>query len=129
MTATHGCFHRPLPKKKTGQPDGAACLASEWGDDYFATIKSFIEKTGFDVITTDGPFEGAKCYSANHTHHLGVNDSQWTQCVSKGSALVAGEGGDTTTKWASRMILIASPRTRLTGRTRDKATENDLADA
>jgi hypothetical protein len=62
-----------------GKPDGAACLASEWGDDYFATIKNFIEKTGFDTISTDGPFEGAECYATNHSHHIGVNDSQWTQ--------------------------------------------------
>ena len=62
-----------------GAPEGSACLASDWADDYFATIKSFIEKTGFDQITTDGPFEGAECYAHNHSHHLGVNDSQWTQ--------------------------------------------------
>lgn len=38
-----------------GKPSGASCLASEWSDDYFATIKSFIEKTNFDMIETDGP--------------------------------------------------------------------------
>ena len=27
-----------------GEPDGAACLASDWGDKYFATIKNFIER-------------------------------------------------------------------------------------
>jgi hypothetical protein len=62
-----------------GEPDGAACLASDWGDKYFATIKNFIEKTGYDTITTDGPFEGAECHATNHSHHLGVHDSQWTQ--------------------------------------------------
>ena len=63
-----------------GKPDGAACLASDWGDGYFATIKNFIEKTGYDTITTDGPlFEGAECHATNHSHHLGVLDSQWAQ--------------------------------------------------
>ena len=35
-----------------GKPDGASCLASAWADDYFATIKHFIEETGFDMIET-----------------------------------------------------------------------------
>ena len=39
-----------------GKPNGASCLASAWADDYFATIQNFIEKTGFDMIETDGPF-------------------------------------------------------------------------
>ena len=64
-----------------GKPDGASCLASEWSDDYYATIKHFITETGFDAIETDGPFEGALCYSTNHSHHLGVADSVWTQYV------------------------------------------------
>ena len=38
-----------------GQAGGSACLASEWSDDYFDTIKHFITVTGFDTIETDGP--------------------------------------------------------------------------
>eukprot|EP01079_Euglenida_sp_SAG-EU17-18_P007468 gene7468-1334_t len=41
-----------------GKPNGASCLASSWSDDYFDTIKNFIEKTAFDMIETDGPYEG-----------------------------------------------------------------------
>lgn len=37
-----------------GKPDGASCLASAWADDYFATIKHFINVTKFDMIETDG---------------------------------------------------------------------------
>ena len=62
-----------------GKPNGASCLASGWSDDYFATIKGFIEKTGFDMIETDGPYEGNTCDSATHDHHQGHGDSAWTQ--------------------------------------------------
>ena len=62
-----------------GNPAGSACLASEWSDDYFSTIKNFIVQTGFDVITTDGPYEGASCFNASHAHHNSVGDSHWTQ--------------------------------------------------
>jgi hypothetical protein len=31
------------------------------------------------MIETDGPYEGAKCSSRNHSHHMGENDSVWTQ--------------------------------------------------
>eukprot|EP00911_Craspedida_sp_UC1_P001207 UC1_evm2s912 len=62
-----------------GKPIGASCLASEWSDDYFRTIKHFIEATELDAIETDGPFEGSTCASTNHTHHKGYNDSLWTQ--------------------------------------------------
>ena len=62
-----------------GKPDGAACLASDWSDDYFATIKNFITKTNFDMIETDGPYEGAKCSATTHKYHRGEADSVWTQ--------------------------------------------------
>ena len=62
-----------------GKPAGASCLASDWSDDYFSTIKNFIVQTGFDMIETDGPYEGASCYSKTHSHHRGHADSEWTQ--------------------------------------------------
>lgn len=62
-----------------GKWDGASCLASEWSEEYFTTIKNFINATNFDMIETDGPFEGAHCSSHNHTYHLGMADSVWTQ--------------------------------------------------
>ena len=62
-----------------GKPDGASCLASAWADEYFETIQHFINVTGFDMIETDGPYEGAKCSSTEHAHHRGEVDSVWTQ--------------------------------------------------
>lgn len=64
---------------KDGSLGGASCLASAWSDDYFGKIKSFIEATKFDMIETDGPFEGSKCANESHTHHQGYGDSVWTQ--------------------------------------------------
>jgi hypothetical protein len=31
------------------------------------------------MIETDGPYEGARCSSTTHNHHLGEADSAWTQ--------------------------------------------------
>ena len=62
-----------------GKPNGASCLASDWSDDYFTTIKNFITQTGFDMIETDGPYEGHTCASTTHAHHRGLGDSVWTQ--------------------------------------------------
>jgi len=62
-----------------GQSGGSACLASEWSDDYFDTIKHFITVTGFDTIETDGPYEGDVCYNASHAHHNSAGDSHWRQ--------------------------------------------------
>jgi hypothetical protein len=64
-----------------GKPNGASCLASDWSDTYFDTIQHFINATGFDMIETDGPYEGHTCYATTHAHHRGYNDSGWTQCV------------------------------------------------
>jgi hypothetical protein len=51
-----------------GHPDGASCLASKWSDTYFETIKNFIVQTNFDMIETDGPYEGSvyhvSCFSS-----------------------------------------------------------------
>ena len=55
------------------------CMASGWADEYFRRLTHFIDEVGLDMITTDGPFEARDCYSHNHSHHRGVNDSQWTQ--------------------------------------------------
>lgn len=62
-----------------GKPNGASCLASDWSDNYFDTIQNFINTTGFDMIETDGPYEGHTCTSTTHAHHLGLADSIWTQ--------------------------------------------------
>jgi hypothetical protein len=69
---------------KTGKTGGAIfnnspCLCSEWGDEYFRKIKTFIEKTGLDLLEHDGSYPGDVCASTSHPGHRGLNDSQWKQ--------------------------------------------------
>ncbi|MCC6444705.1 MAG: alpha-galactosidase [Armatimonadetes bacterium] len=73
---------------ETGQPGSkfgqSACLASEWADSYFRRVLDFMDKTGMDVIETDGPFHGDVCASTEYKHHRGLKDSQlrqWQACV------------------------------------------------
>ncbi|MEO8854151.1 MAG: alpha-galactosidase, partial [Ginsengibacter sp.] len=69
---------------KTGKPGGAIfgnapCLGSQWGLDYLQKLKTFISKTGFDLLEHDGPYPGDICASTTHPGHDGMNDSQWKQ--------------------------------------------------
>jgi len=69
---------------KTGKPGGAIfdnspCLGSEWGREYFRKLKTFVERTGIDVIEHDGSYPGDVCASTSHPGHSGLNDSQWQQ--------------------------------------------------
>lgn len=69
---------------KTGKPGGAIfgnapCLGSEWGLDYIKKLKTFIAKTGFDILENDGPYPGDICASTKHPGHEGLLDSQWKQ--------------------------------------------------
>ncbi|MCK5066940.1 MAG: hypothetical protein KAR16_05860 [Bacteroidales bacterium] len=69
---------------ETGRPGGAKfghapCGGSEWGINYFASLKSFIEQTGFDILEHDGPYPGDFCASTTHPGHDGFGDSQWKQ--------------------------------------------------
>ena len=69
---------------KTGKPGGtifgdAPCLGSRWGLVYLQKLKTFIEKTGFNVLENDGPYPGDICASTAHPGHTGLNDSQWKQ--------------------------------------------------
>ncbi len=68
----------------TGKRGGAIfgdspCLGSKWGDKYFTTLTSFIERTGLDVLEHDGSYPGDLCASEKHPGHKGLKDSQWTQ--------------------------------------------------
>ncbi len=69
----------------TGLPDKGAqfgqapCLASRWGLDYLQKIKTFIAKTGFDLLEHDGPYPGDLCASTTHPGHKGLADSRWVQ--------------------------------------------------
>ncbi|MDF2516601.1 MAG: alpha-galactosidase [Sphingobacterium sp.] len=69
---------------KTGKTGGtffenAPCFGSNWGIGYAQRIKTFFEKTGFDIWENDGPFPGDQCASTNHPGHHGLEDSQWVQ--------------------------------------------------
>ena len=69
---------------KTGKPGGAIfgnapCLGSEWGLAYLQKLKTFISKTGFDLLEHDGPYPGDICASTTHPGHDGMYDSQWKQ--------------------------------------------------
>ena len=69
---------------ETGKTGGAIfnnspCLCSEWGNEYFRKIKTFIETTGLDLLEHDGSYPGDVCSSTSHPGHSGLNDSQWKQ--------------------------------------------------
>lgn len=69
---------------QTGKPGGAIfdnspCLCSEWGREYFRRLRTFVERTGIDIIEHDGSYPGDVCASTSHPGHRGLNDSQWMQ--------------------------------------------------
>ncbi len=69
---------------KTGRPGGqifgyAPCLGSKWGIGYLKRLKTFIARTGFQVLENDGPYPGDICASTTHPGHEGMLDSQWKQ--------------------------------------------------
>ena len=55
------------------------CLCSEWGHEYLAKIKTFIERTGMTCLEHDGSYSGDVCASTSHAYHKGLNDSRWRQ--------------------------------------------------
>ena len=67
-----------LPNKGA-QFGHAPCLASRWGLDYLQKIRTFIAKTGFDLLEHDGPYPGDLCASTTHPGHKGLADSRWVQ--------------------------------------------------
>lgn len=70
----------PATGKRGGMRFGSApCLCSDWGYDYFNKITTFFEKTGMRCFEHDGSYPGDVCASTSHTHHKGLNDSQWNQ--------------------------------------------------
>ena len=67
-----------LPNKGA-QFGHAPCLASRWGLDYLQKIRTFMAKTGFDLLEHDGPYPGDLCASTTHPGHKGLADSRWVQ--------------------------------------------------
>jgi hypothetical protein len=68
----------PETGKRGGVIHGSSpCLNSQWGLDYFEKLRTFFEKTGFDLLEHDGSYPGQICASTSHVGHKGVEDSQW----------------------------------------------------
>jgi hypothetical protein len=57
----------------------APCLASQWGADYLAQLRSFIQTAGLGVLENDGSYPGDLCAATTHPFHRGLADSQWAQ--------------------------------------------------
>lgn len=53
------------------------CLGAEWGLDYLAQLKRFMDVAGLGVLEHDGSYPGDMCAATNHPHHRGLDDSQW----------------------------------------------------
>lgn len=70
----------PKTGKRGGMTFGSSpCLCSDWGYEYFRKIKTFFEQTGMTCFEHDGSYPGDVCASTKHTHHKGLEDSQWNQ--------------------------------------------------
>ena len=70
----------PKTGKRGGMRFGSSpCLCSDWGYEYFSKIRTFFEKTGMTCFEHDGSYPGDVCASTLHTHHKGLQDSQWNQ--------------------------------------------------
>src|SRR5690606_23153900 len=68
----------PETGKRGGVIHGSSpCLNSQWGIDYFDKLRTFFEKTGFDLLEHDGSYPGQLCASESHVGHKGLEDSQW----------------------------------------------------
>lgn len=53
------------------------CLGAQWGVEYLAQLKEFIQNTGLDVLEHDGSYPGDLCAATDHPFHRGLDDSQW----------------------------------------------------
>lgn len=68
----------------TGKPGHAIfgsspCLSTAWGAAYFERVRTFLERTGFDLLEHDGSYPGDDCASTAHAGHRGHADSLWNQ--------------------------------------------------
>ena len=70
----------PARTREEGSRFGVSpCIASDWGNRYFGTLRDFFEKTGMNVFEHDGSYPGDPCASTVHSGHCGYEDSQWNQ--------------------------------------------------
>ena len=66
---------------KGQRPTHGKCpaLTSEWGQAYFARLKSFFETTGFQLFEHDGSYPGDVDVTARPPLQTGIDDSRWAQ--------------------------------------------------
>lgn len=70
----------PATGKTGGMTFGnSPCLCSEWGEDYFRRLQTFLSQTGMMCLEHDGSYPGDLCASTVHPYHRGLLDSQWNQ--------------------------------------------------
>ncbi len=55
------------------------CLGAQWGMDYLAQLRGFMDRAGLGVLEHDGSYPGDRCAATNHPGHHGLEDSQWVQ--------------------------------------------------
>lgn len=70
---------RGVPNYWMAAGSDGACIASGWYDYLLTRVLNFMDRTGLSMVETDGPYPGYKCSSTNHSHHQGVDDSQYWQ--------------------------------------------------
>ncbi len=68
-----------MPEGKRPTFGNSPCLGSAWGQAYFETLRSFFERTGFNLLEHDGNYPGDECLSQSHPGHAGAEDSRWMQ--------------------------------------------------
>ena len=82
------CWHRAtsaaeddvvLPAGQQPIFGNSPCLASAWGQRYFATLYDFYRDTGFNLLEHDGSYPGDACRSTAHPGHRDPFDSRWNQ--------------------------------------------------
>lgn len=70
----------PTTGKSGGMKFGnSPCLCSQWGEEYFQKLTTFLQRTGMTCLEHDGSYPGDVCASTSHPGHKGLADSQWNQ--------------------------------------------------
>ncbi|MBM3990479.1 MAG: alpha-galactosidase [Planctomycetes bacterium] len=75
----HDVVDRETNKPGRAYFGNSPCLCSEWGEGYFAQLRSFYSASGMSVLEHDGSYPGDTCASTSHSGHRGFDDSQWAQ--------------------------------------------------
>ena len=89
---------KPGNKCEGGGGWNAICGGSDDGVKDKQQLLDFMEKTGFDMVETDGPYHGFPCHSTKHPGHKGFADSfrvNWeaqckfyNECVKRGLYII-----------------------------------------